>query len=345
MNPAASSNSPFSLSPSGNKAWAIYRLPGISDVHYITGQLDAWHGQDGFIVTPFSGEPLVIRADESITFSSFPDIRALLHPEANVQFTVSQAVFCSAVAHALKNIDGNDFRKVVLARAERLYLKKRFSPAALFYALLAEYPTAFVYVLFTPMHGLWMGASPELLLAVNGSSVNTMSLAGTSRMASEREQVTFSPKENEEQQIVTSYIQKVLTKFCDSVVVKPKNTRQAGRLLHYITEISGELAGSAPGLPALIKELHPTPAVGGTPKDEALAFLKQHEKLDRRLYSGYLGPWLLEGNSTVFVNLRCMQLFTGLALLYAGAGIVKGSDPEKEWQETSDKMDTLRRFL
>ena len=95
---------------------------------------------------------------------------------------------------------------------------------------------------------------------------------------------------------------------------------------------------------SLIDRLHPTPAVGGYPKQLALDWLSKNENLDRSLYTGFvgmLGPKEVE----LFVTLRCVQLFSGGFTLYAGCGVNAGSDPEIEWDETTAKMELLRRFL
>jgi isochorismate synthase len=91
--------------------------------------------------------------------------------------------------------------------------------------------------------------------------------------------------------------------------------------------------------------LHPTSAVCGLPKEPATVFIRQQEGYDRSYYSGFLGPVQVDGESHIFVNLRCMQLFEDTALLYAGAGITADSEPDKEWQETKLKMDTMREII
>ena len=91
--------------------------------------------------------------------------------------------------------------------------------------------------------------------------------------------------------------------------------------------------------------LHPTSAVCGMPQEPALDFLRKHEEYDRAFYSGYLGPVNIENETNIFVNLRCMQLLSQKAILYAGAGVTIDSDPEKEWQETEMKLQTLLNVL
>ena len=93
-----------------------------------------------------------------------------------------------------------------------------------------------------------------------------------------------------------------------------------------------------------LDQLHPTPAVAGLPKGEALDFIVDREPLDRSFYGGYFGLKCNE-KSRYYVNLRCMQLFNKSYALYAGGGITKDSEPAAEWQETEAKMDTMKNVI
>ena len=95
----------------------------------------------------------------------------------------------------------------------------------------------------------------------------------------------------------------------------------------------------------MLKLLHPTSAICGMPREESIAFLKTTESFDRSFYSGYLGPVNFENKTTLFVNLRCMQWCGQKAILYAGAGVTIDSIPEKEWEETELKMNTLLQVI
>jgi isochorismate synthase len=95
----------------------------------------------------------------------------------------------------------------------------------------------------------------------------------------------------------------------------------------------------------MLELLHPTSAVCGMPRQASLDFIKENEGFDRKLYSGYLGPVNLLGETNLFVNLRCMSLSQKQAVIYAGAGVTADSNPEKEWQETELKCETLLNIL
>ena len=95
----------------------------------------------------------------------------------------------------------------------------------------------------------------------------------------------------------------------------------------------------------MLELLHPTSAVCGMPKSQALQFITETETFDRSYYSGFLGPVNLAGSTDIFVNIRCMQLLPERAVLYSGAGITSESKPEKEWLETELKCDTLLNLV
>ena len=95
----------------------------------------------------------------------------------------------------------------------------------------------------------------------------------------------------------------------------------------------------------MLKLLHPTSAVCGMPKEQASKFLKDHEDMDREFYSGYLGPVNIMAETSIYVNLRCAKLLGNKGILFAGAGVTRDSDPEKEWNETELKMNTIKDVL
>jgi isochorismate synthase len=95
----------------------------------------------------------------------------------------------------------------------------------------------------------------------------------------------------------------------------------------------------------MLQLLHPTSAVCGQPLDKALEFIRKHENYKRQFYTGYLGPINFEDRTDLFVNLRCLQIMQEKLILYAGAGITQDSIPEKEWEETELKLNTLLKVI
>ena len=191
-----------------------------------------------------------------------------------------------------------------------------------------------------------MGASPETLLNIEGHKLQSAALAGTQRFKDSTE-VKWDVKNFEEQTIVTNYLKRTLNPHLEFVDTSKPKTIRAGKLLHLQTLLSGNLKATPNGFKALLNDIHPTPAVCGTPKKAAMAFINEHEPIDRSYYSGFLGEIRYHSNpefqyANLVVNLRCMQLCEKTAKLYAGGGITNKSIPENEWKETEAKIQTLK---
>ena len=247
------------------------------------------------------------------------------------------------ISQALEAITRKQLDKMVLSRVQHYELPTSFSPFILFRQLCESYPQAFVYFFHHPRVGTWMGASPETFLSMEEGSLQTVSLAGTARYlsAEEQEQFQWGSKEREEQAIVSTWIKAILEKHhIQNLGIEGPVNKQAGQLIHLFTRFQGQVPQGF-DLNAFISDLHPTPAVCGVPKKEALEYIHQIETHDRAYYTGFLGPLNMESKTHLFVNLRCMQLFQKNVALYLGGGITKDSEPEKEWQETIDKAQTL----
>lgn len=262
----------------------------------------------------------------------------------------SRSDFCDWVQEARAEIARGRLKKVVLSRALNRPLHEDFQPLNLFSHLCVAYESAFVSLVALPGIGTWIGASPELLLSLQDAHLTTVSLAGTQLLRDGQDiaSAVWSPKEQEEQQIVTEYIRACFVEHevHDFVEAGPETVR-AGNLLHLQTAFRAHLPSEEHRLRAnqLLTAMHPTPAVCGTPKKEAVEFILRHETHARAFYAGFLGPVDPRGRTDVFVNLRCMQLLPSTALLYAGSGITRDSEPEKEWLETEFKLNTLLKIL
>ncbi len=253
----------------------------------------------------------------------------------------------SWVNDAVATISEGLLRKVVLARTVRLELRSGFSPVALFQHLCGQFRNAFVSLVAIPGVGTWIGATPELLFSLCGPQLEVVSLAGT-QPARRGVRPVWGEKEREEQAFVSDYIRGTFLRhgITEFEVVGP-DTLRIGKLLHLQTKFRYTVDEST-GLRVvtrLLHALHPTPAVGGVPKTEALAYIRRVETFDREFYAGFLGPVNFNHATHLFVNLRCLQLQKDAAVLYAGAGITKDSVAEQEWQETELKLNALRAFL
>jgi isochorismate synthase len=204
------------------------------------------------------------------------------------------------------------------------------------------YPSAFIALLSAPHLGTWITASPELFLGRHQEVLSSYSLAGTRFTAYGK----LGEKERIEQQIVTRYIRQVFEKHGMGARVKPTTEHQAGQVAHLLNVVEGLLTKDKDlDLAGLIKGLHPTPAVGGFPKHQAIKFIREFEGYDRGLYTGFMGEFAHQGNFRYYVVLRCARIFHKVLRCFAGAGIVQGSVPSSELAETDAKMDVIRRVL
>ncbi len=350
--------------------WVSYRLPG--ETEPITSiQLDPElayfdsNAAGGFVISPFDfPEKKAFWLKNDLTLQGFaPDLQfartAQLRPaqllvlaKLHEQFKknlpelacsslppadrVHQTLYERQVEAALLAINAGKLEKVVLSRTETIPLNENQQPVQLFEALCALYPAAFVSIYQLPGIGCWIGASPELLLARHGEQVESMSLAGT--LTQPQGEAVWQSKEQHEQQIVTRYIAEQFRACGLDVSIGEQETIQAGQVYHLRNRISAK--GQAT-VYELVHRLHPTPAICGYPVAAARAFIHEHEQHNREFYAGFLGPVDEQGDARLYVNLRAARLEKTQARLYLGGGIVAGSQPTAEWEETRAKAATL----
>jgi isochorismate synthase len=262
----------------------------------------------------------------------------------------TQTEFCQLVEEAVHYIRSTDIRKVVASRATETPLPTGFHPVTTFEKLCERYPHAFISLVSIPNLGTWIGASPETLLTIKTGKLKTVALAGTQAYRADIPlgQVSWGAKEIEEQALVGDYIRHFFRQLnLAEVIEEGPHTVRAGNIVHLQTKFTIKLAET--GLLRLgnqiLDELHPTSAVCGMPRKEALSFILEKELYDRAFYSGFLGPVHVDEQSQLYVNLRCMQLTPASAILYVGAGITQDSVPQLEWQETILKSQTLLPVL
>lgn len=248
------------------------------------------------------------------------------------------------VSLAIKSISQRKMQKIVISRQEKIAISN-FSLETIYDRLFSIYPTAFRYIWYHPKTGLWCGASPELFVKTNGISFTTMALAGTKKYY-ENEKPKWSYKEINEQQIVVDQIVEHLQKKTATLKVSSARNHQAGALVHILSDITGIIKKGRTSLFSICKALHPTPAVCGTPQKEAKNFILKNEDYNREFYTGFLGPICKKNNcSHLFVNLRCMKIEDNLATIFVGGGITFESNPEDEWNETVNKIQTMLQVL
>lgn len=259
--------------------------------------------------------------------------------------TVSHADWCEIIAKAVARIADGAFSKVVLAREVVVEASSDIVVSQVLARLQVLYPSCTVF----SADG-FVGASPELLVSRYGDTVTSHPLAGTiahsgdadaDRRASER--LLASAKDREEHGLVVSFVADVLRPFCDSLDVPDAPSIVAMRnVAHLGTLVRGRLRDDpAPSALSLALALHPTPAVAGTPTHDAVAYLKSVEGFDRGRYAGAVGWVDGRGDGAFVVGIRCAEIAGRLARLFAGVGVVEGSDPDDELAETQLKLQAL----
>lgn len=234
--------------------------------------------------------------------------------------------------------------KVIASRISRE--KCPVTPSELFNRLCKTYPDACVFLFSTSRHGTWIGASPEIILSVGNNSIRTISLAGTrwNQNMADIENPEWDLKNIEEQQIVTDFLVYSLKKFGFSPVTDGPRTLKAGPVEHIATFITSE---GKPTDFSLLRHLCPTPALSGFPRREAIEAIIEAEKYPRECYGGMIGLLRPSGEYITYANLRSGRFdTTNQAIeLHAGGGITPLSDPEVEWEETENKLSTLRKVI
>jgi isochorismate synthase len=188
-----------------------------------------------------------------------------------------------------------------------------------------------------------MGATPEPFAFLKNNIFQTSSVAGTKENSKKFLGIeNWGNKEKQEQNFVSEHIDKVLqTNHWENIVQQGPYVQQAGNLLHLRTDFISNASTSNGNVGDLLNNLHPTPAVCGSPTKEALEIINALEKHDREYYGGFLGPVGMQNPIILFVNLRCMKITGTRLVLYSGGGITIDSNPEDEWHETEIKTGTL----
>jgi isochorismate synthase len=315
-------------------------------------------GLQGFVYAPFHRrtnfpivffEPELVIENENFEGLFLNEIKAKepVYPEYSFESPVeiSKEVYLDQAEGFIRSFD-NEFIKAVLSRIHLEKKPKQFDTGLFFINLQKKYPRAFCHLINIPGTGTWAGATPETLLRIDGNIAQTISLAGTQPFTGSNEPLLWQEKELEEQKIVTDYVEDVLQSIGVREFKKEKiKNVLAGNAIHLATKFVFDQSGIKDQLGSFITELHPTPAVCGLPKDKAIDLIFSSEKHNREYYSGFCGMINMNGNTDLFVNLRCMKILKDKFALFVGGGLTRLSTPEIEWEETRLKAETLFSVL
>ncbi|WP_430468022.1 chorismate-binding protein [Winogradskyella ouciana] len=351
--------------------FAVYSRPINSVIKCWLQYDDALHTtsnftESGFVFAPFDlNNDSILLPQEHCQHYTLEASHLDLETEINTTSIDAQAKdnHLALVSKGIETIKKGDLEKVVLSRLVKKATQTN-NPLAIFKRLFNTYKNAMVYCWYHPKIGLWLGATPELLFKLEGKQLTTIALAGTQATQTGKE-VSWNAKEIEEQQIVVDYIKKQIEPYSSKVNVTEAETVKAGSLLHLKSRVTSRINDTT-DLKSIIEALHPTPAVCGYPKEASKEFILHHENYNREYYTGFLGELNLKHSRTrntnrrnvennaytvvktqsnFYVNLRCMQIKHGDALIYVGGGITKDSVSENEWEETVNKTKTINKVL
>ncbi|HKI78410.1 MAG TPA: isochorismate synthase [Ignavibacteriaceae bacterium] len=244
----------------------------------------------------------------------------------------------------IEEIENQRVDKVVLARRNEFLLTDEPSLEGITSKLVEKYPGCSTFF-FHFGKSYFFGASPETIGRFSNNAAEFDALAGSAPRGKDKKedddfekQLLSSDKDIEEHNIVIEYIKNNLASVMDEIEIKNQlSVKKLSNIQHLHTVISSKIK---PGesLLSIIKEIYPTPAVCGSPKDEALHLIKKLENFKRGLYSGIIGWFNFENEGDFVVALRSAISIGTKIIAYAGSGIVKNSDPNKEFLETELKL-------
>ena len=378
------------------KSFAIYRLPYQKECTLMIQhegeplKLKSYtelNGKRGFVMAPFAVSPdqpiLLIEADEvrkgeilrSVECGVWSEI-CFEYMNSQVQKIVSQDYSHSTLhtphstnlssrqryhidfSNFHSNLLNGEFQKIVLSRCVQEPRKEEQLPMTLFQTACELYPRMFISLVYTPQSGMWLMATPEILLEGGGNDWHTIALAGTMKLEGELlsfdsppvkgearlSDIAWTTKNIQEQRYVATYLMECLEHFSSQITEEGPYTARAANLVHLRSDFNFVLEDTR-RIGELIRALHPTPAVCGLPKQQTFDFIRRNESQSRRYYSGFSGPFNPEVDTHLFVSLRCMQILDDCYCLYAGGGLLRDSEEDQEWEETEAKLETMRSLL
>jgi len=295
--------------------------------------------------------------------SSTPDAEQLLDVEPStaraplartleVTPVRNPVAWAAAIDSAAARLRAGEATKVVLAR-EVIARGDGVMPAGMVArSLRSAYPSCFTYLITGADGTAFAGASPELLIRRIGSHAHAQPMAGSvARGATEAEderlaqQLRSSRKDAAEHDVVSRFVVEALRPFSRSVAARPPEVVRFTNIQHLATSVDAELTSPATDALDLAAALHPTPAVGGWPREAADGIIDDLESMERGWYAGGVGWTDGNGDGEFAVALRCGLLWEDGARLYAGVGVMPDSDPARELEETDLKFKALLSAL
>ncbi|MDN2662328.1 isochorismate synthase MenF [Psychromonas sp. 14N.309.X.WAT.B.A12] len=261
--------------------------------------------------------------------------------------------FKGAVNKALSLSENTQLDKVVLSRAIDVQTSETLNAQSMARVLYQQNPSAYVFSIPQSNGSILVGASPELLVKKQGNQVSSNPLAGSRKrtaITKQNEQLSEElwscTKDRFEHKLVAEAVYQNLKPFCDQLNnPKAPSIIETSAMIHLSTKIDGTLTSENTSALDLAYALHPTPAICGTPAHLAKATIQHLEGYERAQFCGAVGWMDADGNGEWVVTIRCGVIQQNSIRLYAGAGIVQGSDPAAEFNETEAKLNTMLTAL
>ena len=306
-------------------------------------------------VTRVRGRTFATAADpeaETLLDLAAPGVRAPAARKLEVTPVRNPVAWTAAVETAVSRLRAGEAAKVVLAREVVARGDGVVSAGMVARSLRAAYPSCFTYLVTGADGTAFAGASPELLIRRSGDRAYAQPMAGSvARGANDAEdqrlarQLLASTKDADEHRLVSEFVVDALRPFARSVSAHAPEVVRFTNIQHLATTVTAELNEPAADVLQLAAALHPTPAVGGWPRDAAEALIDDLEAMDRGWYAGAVGWIDGRGDGELAVALRCGLLWEDGARLYAGVGVMPDSDPARELEETELKFRALLTAL
>jgi menaquinone-specific isochorismate synthase len=262
----------------------------------------------------------------------------------HVDYPMSFDTWREKILNATGRMKRGELNKLVLSRVAEVRFDRRVDVLGALGYLAGAYPETYRFLFEPrPFHAFY-GATPELLVEVRGSEVETMALAGSIQRGANSEAddanaqaLLASEKDRYEQQLVVDEIRRRLLPLTSDLHIGDTGIMRLSNIQHIHTPFCGRLKGR-PGVVSLVQALHPTPALGGDPRELAMTLIREMEPVPRGWYAAPVG-WIDQNMDGQFaVAIRSAVAQDARVWMYAGAGIVAASDPQKEWDETALKF-------
>ena len=323
-----------------NESFVVYKKPSHNKIvchqgDVISGQIDDIDNNKGFLFMPFdlNKDGYFLKPKITTETKFYLKVNNKRTNEISIkEFSSKKSSYIKFINETIDNIHSSELEKVVCSSVFNVKFNSK-SCIEYFKKLIQLNHDAFCYLFYHPDTGVWIGASPEKLLNLNNRVVTTFALAATKKDMNQ----SWTDKEFREQKIVEEQIVADLKGVCTNIERGALQTVKAGNLFHLKSVIKAQTKKSSSDL---IKLLHPTPAIAGTPKDEAINYINKMENYNRSFYTGFMG--LFEKNSCdIYVNIRCAKIVDDNLTVYVGGGITKDSNASDEWSEIVNKSQTM----